>query len=193
MFIKCKEYGVSLNPRKCMFSTNLGRFLGHIESKYGLTIDPERTKEILSLPLPIHKKRLQIFLGRINFVRRFIPNLATMVKALISMLKNNMVFTWEKEGRASFEEIKVAIASAPTLINPNFDKGFILYTLGGDSRILVVLTQLNHVDEEQPIASKEFLLNKDINKKRDGWITKVMEYGSDIKIIKLMRGKGLCE
>ena len=63
-----------------------------------------------------------------------------------------MVFSWTKEGKASFEEIKVAIASTPTLINMNFDKDFILYTLGGESSIFVVLTQLNDKNEEQPIA-----------------------------------------
>ena len=85
-------------------------------------------------------------------MRRFIPNLATMVKPLTAMLKKNMVFTWTKEGKESFEEIKASIASAPTLINPNFEKDFILYTLGGESSISVVLTQTNDKDEEQPIA-----------------------------------------
>lgn len=40
-----------------------------------------------------------------------------------------------------------------------------------------------------PHASvKDFLLNKDINEKRDGCITRVMEYDIDIKITKLVRG-----
>ena len=133
VFIKCREFGVSLNPAKCVFATNKGRLLGHIVSKDGLTIDPERLKAILSLPLPHHKKGLQSFLGRINFVRRFIPNLAAMVKPLTAMLKKNMSFSWTQEGKDSFKQIKEAIASAPTLINPSFDKDFILYTLGGDS------------------------------------------------------------
>ena len=126
--------------------------MGHIVSEDGLTIDLERTKAILALPLPKHKKGLQSFLGRINFVRRFIPNLATMVKPLTEMLKKGMVFAWTKEGRESFEEIKAAIASAPTLMNPNFEKDFILYTLGGESSISTVLTQTNDKDKEQPIA-----------------------------------------
>lgn len=126
--------------------------MGHIVSKDGLTIDLERTKAILALPLPKHKKGLQSFLGRINFVRRFIPNLATMVKPLTTMLKKGMVFAWTKEGKESFEEIKAAIASAPTLFNPNFEKDFILYTLGGASSISDVLTQANKKNEEQPIA-----------------------------------------
>ncbi|GLJ17263.1 hypothetical protein SUGI_0299530 [Cryptomeria japonica] len=110
VFMKCEEYGVSLNPSKCVFATDQGRLLGHIVPKDGLTIDPKRVEVILSLPLPSHKKGLQSFLSRINFVRRFIPNIATMVKPLTSMLKKNVVFSWTKEGRAGFEEIKQAIA-----------------------------------------------------------------------------------
>ncbi|KAH9308651.1 hypothetical protein KI387_036562, partial [Taxus chinensis] len=40
---------------------------------------------------------------------------------------------------------------------------------------------------------KDFLLNKDLNEKRVGWITRVMEYDVEIKITKMVRGKGLCE
>lgn len=39
---------------------------------------------------------------------------------------------------------------------------------------------------------KEFLLRKDLNDKRVGWVTKVMEFDVDIKVTKLVRGKGLC-
>ena len=40
---------------------------------------------------------------------------------------------------------------------------------------------------------KEFLLSKDLNEKRAGWITQVMEYDVDIQITKLVRGRELCE
>lgn len=91
VFIKWKEYGVLFNPKK--FSTSQGKLLGYIVSKEGLTVDLERKKAILTLPLPTHEKGLQSFLGRINFLRRFIPNPSTMVKPLITMLKKNMVLT----------------------------------------------------------------------------------------------------
>ena len=140
--MKCREYRVSLNPSKCVFATNQGKLLGHIVSKEGLTIVLEITREIISIMLPNHKKSLQSFLSRINFVRRYIPNLPTMLKPLIAMLKKSMPFSWTMEWKESFEEIKVAIASAPMLINMNIDKDFILYTLGGESSISTILTQL---------------------------------------------------
>lgn len=42
-------------------------------------------------------------------------------------------------------------------------------------------------------SASKFLLNKDIGEKRVGWITKVMEYDLNIKITKLVRGRGLYE
>ena len=69
-----------------------------------------------------------------------IPNLATMVKPLTTMLKKNIVFNWTKEGNSSFEEIKKSIASNPTLIYTNFDKDFLLYSLGEESSISFILT-----------------------------------------------------
>lgn len=152
VFTKWREYSVSLNPSKCVFSTNQGKLLGHIVSKEGLAIDPKKKKAILALPLPTHKKGLQIFISRINFVRRFTHNLTTMGNPLTTILKMNMFFTQTREGRASFEEIKESITSTPTLINPNFDNHFILYTLGAESSISAILTQLNDTNEEQLIT-----------------------------------------
>ena len=43
------------------------------------------------------------------------------------------------------------------------------------------------------MSVRDFLLSKDINEKRDGWITKVMEYDVDIQITKLVRARGLCK
>ena len=63
-----------------------------------------------------------------------------MVKPLIAILKKNLMFTWTKEGKDSFEDIKKLIASTPTLVNPKFDKDFILYSLGRESSILAILT-----------------------------------------------------
>ena len=85
-------------------------------SRDGLIIDLESVEAILVLPLLAHKKGPQIFFRIINFVRRFIPNHTAMVKSLITILRKNMNFTWTKEGKASFEEIKKTISSFPLLL-----------------------------------------------------------------------------
>ncbi len=51
---RCREFGISLNPKKFVFSIHEGRLLGYIVLKHGTTIDLSRVQAILELPLPIH-------------------------------------------------------------------------------------------------------------------------------------------
>ena len=45
-FERCRKYGISLNPKKCVFMVLEGNLSGHIVSKRGISIDPERIKAI---------------------------------------------------------------------------------------------------------------------------------------------------
>ena len=71
-FLKCKKYGLSLNPIKSNFALEVGKLLGHIISKDGIKIDPERINAILKVEEPRSKKEVQSFIGQVNFFRRFI-------------------------------------------------------------------------------------------------------------------------
>ena len=65
-----------------MFAVTEGKLLGHIVSKTGISIDLERVKAIEKIPFPHNKKGMQSFMGTINFVRRFVPDFAQIVKPL---------------------------------------------------------------------------------------------------------------
>ena len=125
-----------------------GTFLGFVISPEGLTIDPGRIEAIEAIVLPHNKNSMQSFLGKINFMRRFIFDLAKIVKPLQEMIKKDFNFKWTKERKEAFEKIKEAIAEAPTLRSPKFDNEFILYTFAYDHSIVVVLTQKNEDGEE---------------------------------------------
>jgi len=114
-----RKYGFSLNPDKSVLGADEGKLLGHIISKDGLKIDPERVEAIKRFPLPQTKKSLQYFLGQINFVRRFIPNLTKTIKPILKILKKYVKFEWTDEGRKSFKSINDSIGISPILISPN--------------------------------------------------------------------------
>jgi hypothetical protein len=76
VFERCRKYGISLNPKKSIFGVDEGKLLGHIISKDGVKIDPSQVESIQNIPLPRCKKVVQSFFGKINFIRRFIPNFA---------------------------------------------------------------------------------------------------------------------
>ena len=67
IFIIALEYGVSLNPKKCAFGVTEGKLLGHIVSKDGVKIDPERVAAIDKIPEPKNVKGIQSFFGQVNF------------------------------------------------------------------------------------------------------------------------------
>jgi hypothetical protein len=101
-FVKCRKFGLSLNPKKSYFSMKEGNLLGHIVSKEGVKIDPERVEAIKQISFPRNKKEIQSFLGRINFLRRFVPNFVEMVKHITDMLKKDHEVKWTTEAKESF-------------------------------------------------------------------------------------------
>ena len=46
VFQKCRKFSISLNPKKSNFAMKEGKLLGHIISKEGIRIDPDRVASI---------------------------------------------------------------------------------------------------------------------------------------------------
>ena len=86
-----------------------GKLLGHIVSPEGIKIDPERVKAIQLIDILRNKNSIQSFIGKINFLRRFIPNFVEIVKYITDMLKKDAEIKWILEERESFKKIKQAI------------------------------------------------------------------------------------
>jgi hypothetical protein len=94
---------LSLNPKKSHFSLKEGKLLGHIVSKYGIKVDRKRVEAIDQINIPRNKKEIQSFLGRINFLRRFIPNFVEIIKLITYMLKKDNEMKWTMKSKASFQ------------------------------------------------------------------------------------------
>jgi hypothetical protein len=152
VFEKCRRFGISLNPKKCLFGLEEGKLLGHIISKEGIKIDPSKIEAILKLEHPRNLKELQSFIGKINFLRRFILNLAKLLRNITNMLKKDVKIKWDSESRQSFEQVKQALTEAPVLISPDFTKDFYLFSFASEHIIAVVLLQKNNEGYEYPIA-----------------------------------------
>jgi len=126
--------------------------LGHIISKDGIRIDPDRIQAILQVPHPKNVKELQAFLRKINFLRRFIPNLAQLIRLLNNMLKKDSKVKWTIEAKKAFEEIKIAFTNTPILTSPEFDRDFMIFSFASEHTIDVVLLQKDDQGCEKPIA-----------------------------------------
>jgi hypothetical protein len=129
-----------------------GKPLGHIISKEGIKIYPNRVEVIMKINTPRRKKEVQSFLGKENFLRRFTLNLVEIIKHITSMLRKGNEIKWNPEARRSFEYIKVALTKADVLASPDFTKDFILFSFTSEHTIVGVLLQKDDQNFEKPIA-----------------------------------------
>jgi ribonuclease HI len=154
VFLKCRRFGLSLNPKKSLFAMKEGKLLGHIVSAEGVRIDPSRVEAIQTLSLPRSRKEVQAFLGKINFLRRFVSNFAELVKHITTMLRKGNEVKWTVEPRESFVQIKKALTEAPVLISPDYSKDFLIFSFASFDTVAAVLLQKN----EGRVRATHFLL-----------------------------------
>jgi hypothetical protein len=75
-FDKMRRYGLKINPRKIAFGVSAGKFLGFVIHEHGIEIDPDQIKSIWNVGPSTCKVEVQNFLSKVNYLRRFISNLA---------------------------------------------------------------------------------------------------------------------
>ena len=92
VFARCRRYGLKMNPMKCAFGVSASRFLGFKVHKGGISADEEKIKAIRDMKAPANVKELQKFLGKLGYIRRFIPALAELLGPLRPLLKGRQAF-----------------------------------------------------------------------------------------------------
>lgn len=158
--MRCREHGVSLNPKKFVFGVTKGKLLGQIVSQEEVKVDPKRVKVIQQLSLPSNRNGVRSFFGQVNFLRRFIPDFAETTKYIVNMMSEKVAFKWNEASRKSFKEIKQEIAHAPTLVNPDFNKDFIIYCYASEHTMSGILVQKGEDNEEVLISFMSIPLKK---------------------------------
>jgi hypothetical protein len=181
VFEKCRRFRIYLNPKKSLFRLEEGKLLGHIISKDRIKIDPSRIESIQKLEHPRNIKELQSFIGKINVLQIFIPNLAELLRIITNMLKTYVRIKWDTESRQSFEQVKQALTQAPVLISHDFTKDFYLFSFASEYTIAAVLLQKNSEGYEQPIAFfskalRDVALNYKIMEKQAFALVKAIKY-----------------
>ncbi len=77
-----REDKLFLKAEKCEFEVLETEYLGVIVSEDSIRMDPVKIAGIAEWPMPHKKKELQLFLGFMNFYRKFIKNYSKVVRAL---------------------------------------------------------------------------------------------------------------
>jgi hypothetical protein len=148
-FEKMQKYGLRMNPLKCAFGVSVGRFLGFVVHKNGIEIDSKKIETINNIKEPTNLTEVQSLLGKVNYLRCFISNLAGRVEPMLPLvrLKYEKGFVWGIAQQEAFERIK------GYLIRSSAKVGFPyrLYVAATNRTLGAVLTQ-DHAGKEYAIA-----------------------------------------
>ena len=61
-----------LNPKKCTFRVTSRKLLGYMVNERGIKADPDKIRVILDMLASKTKKKIKGFLGKLQYISRFI-------------------------------------------------------------------------------------------------------------------------
>nr|KYP40021.1 Retrovirus-related Pol polyprotein from transposon opus [Cajanus cajan] len=82
IFAQVRKHNMRLNPEKCVFGVQGGKFLGFMITSRGIEANPEKCKAIIQMQSPQTVKEVQRLAGRLVSLSRFIPKLVIEKLAL---------------------------------------------------------------------------------------------------------------
>jgi hypothetical protein len=114
--------------------------LGHVVSRYGISMDPAKVTTIQDWPLPTTGAGLQSFLGLCSFLRQHVRHYAELT-APLEAVKLQQHVSPSEHLVASFEILKQALVKSPILTFPNFEQPFHIATDASQTGVGGVLFQ----------------------------------------------------
>ncbi|XP_022023603.1 uncharacterized protein LOC110923856 [Helianthus annuus] len=141
-FDSLRSVNLKLNPTKCSFGMEEGKFLGFIVTRDGFKVNPEKVQAIQLMPSPATIKEMQRLAGRLAALNRFLANHAAKSYPFISTLRNcgkKTPFQWTPEAEAAFKQMKECLIQLPTLTAPKEKEPLILYLSAAEVAVGAVL------------------------------------------------------
>ena len=141
VFDKLREYGLSLNGKKCQLAQKRVKFLSYMISDKGFEPDPDYISRVLACPVPTTKKSTQRFLGLVNYMRRFIPNTAKRAAPLYQILRKEQPFIWGEDQQKAFEDLKSCLTKEPVLAHFQSEKPVVIACDASEYSVGAILKQ----------------------------------------------------
>ncbi|GJX28574.1 reverse transcriptase domain-containing protein [Tanacetum coccineum] len=141
-FSTLRRINMKLNPNKCSFGMEDGKFLGYIVTSKGIRANPKKEKAVMDMPSLKTLKQMQSLSGKLAALNRFLSKSAERSLPFLDMLKkctNKKDFRWTEAAGAAFLEIKKLVSELPTLTTPKKGETLMMYLAAANEAVSAVL------------------------------------------------------
>lgn len=156
VFQRLAENGLKLELNKCHFFKTKVIYLGHEVSADGIGTDPAKIDAVKKWPVPTTLHDLRSYVGFCSYYRRYVKNFTQRARPLHQLItqvsqkfpgkrqskKASLEGLWSEQCQRSFEDLREALVTAPTLAYPRYGDPFILETDSSERGLGAVLTQV---------------------------------------------------
>ena len=126
---------------KCKFWLTEVRFLGHVVSASGVSVDPEKVEAVMSWERPKLVFEIRSFLGLTRYHRRFIEDLSRLAAPMMRLTRKEVKFEWNDLYEKAFQELKRRLTTTSILIVPDRGQGYTVYCDASRAGLECVLMQ----------------------------------------------------
>ena len=109
LFERLRKFQLKLNPAKCTFGATFRKLLG---------FDLDKVRAIQDLPPFRTQKEVRSFMGKLNYIARFIYQMTTKCDSIFKMLRKHNSGEWDEECQVAFDKVKEYLTNPPILVPP---------------------------------------------------------------------------
>ena len=115
LFQRLEACGLTLNKQKCSFGVDEVEFLGHRLSSKGLEPGSGKVEAVQKFSEPKNSTEVRSFLGLVEYLGRFVPNLSELCEPLRKLIRYNVPFAFDSERSKAFKKLKDALSDHKAL------------------------------------------------------------------------------
>ena len=101
-----RERQVYAKLRKCQFWLDRVKFLGHVISIEGVSVDPQKIEAVVSWKLPKNVSEVRSFLGLAGYYRKFVEGFSKIAAPLTKLTRKDVKYDWVDAYQQSFKDLK---------------------------------------------------------------------------------------
>lgn len=140
-----REHQLHAKFEKCEFWLTEVKFLRHVVSREGVTVDTSKIDVVQDWGHPKNVFEIRSFLGLAGYYRRFVRDFSRLAAPLTRLTRKGVRFVWSEACERSFQELKTRLTTVRVLIILKRGLGYTVYCDASQDGLGCVLMQRGKV------------------------------------------------